>query len=93
MKDIALTIDGLRKEVFLYKDAISGAIRKLGKSHPVASKLGRTLRLAKYHPVPCKRCGRTLKTPKAIQRGVGPRCYEINIKESQANIPLEKGAA
>lgn len=89
MKDIVI-IEGLRKETFLYKDAISEAIKKLGESHPVAARLGRALRLDKYQPVPCKRCGRTLKTPKAIQRGMGPRCYEIHTEESQDNMDLVK---
>jgi predicted Zn-ribbon and HTH transcriptional regulator len=89
MKDIVI-IEGLRKETFLYKDAISEAIKKLGESHPVASKLGRVLKLAKYQPIPCKRCGRTLRNPKAIQRGMGPRCYEIHIEESQSDISFKK---
>lgn len=92
MKDIAI-IEGLRKETFFYEDAISEAIKKLGESHPVASKLKRVLRLAKYHPVLCKRCGRTLKTPKAIQRGMGPRCYEIHAEESQDNMNFIKEVA
>ncbi len=85
------TIESLRAETHLFKDAIVEAIAKLGPGHVVARKLSKALGNARYQPAPCRRCNRLLRNLKSIQAGYGPKCREISASGKQDNFNLKGG--
>jgi hypothetical protein len=82
-------IENLRAEVNFYRDGIEVAIKALDSDSPVGKKLSRVLALARYQPVPCRRCGRMLRSRNSIKAGFGATCHKLYASEAQDNFSLK----